>query len=170
MDNPLTRLDPGLYIWTVITFLLLLGVLTKYAWRPLLNMLEQRENRIRDSLQAAQEAREETERLQTESKAILAQAHAQAQDILAQGKVAARKLKDETLQEAKDKAQALIREAETRIETEKQKALHEVRTEVVDLSLHIARKLIQKNLTTEDNLSLINESLRDLDTLHEARS
>jgi len=53
---------------------------------------------------------------------------------------------------------------------EKQKALHEVRTEVVDLSLHIARKLIQKNLTTEDNLTLINDSLRELDTLHEARS
>ena len=170
MDNPLTRLDPGLFIWTVITFLLLLGVLTKYAWKPLLKMLEQRENRIQDSLNKAQEAREETERLQAESKAILAQAHAQAQDILAQGKVAARKLKEETLQEAKDKAQALIREAEARIETEKQKALHEVRTEVVDLSLHIARKLIQKNLTTEDNLTLINDSLRDLDTLHEARS
>jgi F-type H+-transporting ATPase subunit b len=170
MDNPLTRLDPGLFIWTVVTFLLLLGILTKYAWKPLLKMLEQRENRIQDSLKAAQEAREETERLQAESKAILAQAHAHAQDILAQGKVAARKLKEETLQEAKDKAQALIREAETRIEMEKQKALHEVRTEVVDLSLHIARKLIQKNLTTEDNLTLINDSLRELDTLHEARS
>ncbi len=170
MDNPLTKLDPGLYIWTVLTFLLLLGVLTKYAWKPLLKMLEQRENRIRDSLRAAQEARQETERLQADSKALLAQAHAQAQDILAQGKVAARKLKDETLQEAKTKTQALIREAETRIETEKQKALLEVRTEVVDLSLQIARKLIQKNLTTEDNLTLIKESLRDLNTLHEARS
>jgi F-type H+-transporting ATPase subunit b len=83
MNNPLVQLDPGLYIWTIVIFLVLLGLLAKFAWRPLLEALEKRQESIRRSLDDAAKAKQELERLQTESQRILAQARAEAETIVA---------------------------------------------------------------------------------------
>ena len=76
MDNPLVQPDPGLYIWTIVTFLILLALLAKFAWRPLLDALEQRQEVIRRSLDEARQAKEELQRLQAESARILAEVFA----------------------------------------------------------------------------------------------
>ena len=82
MNNPLVQPDPGLFIWTIVTFLMLLALLMKFAWRPLLNALEQRQDAIRKSLDDAQQARQELERLQRESAQIIREARVEAESIL----------------------------------------------------------------------------------------
>jgi F-type H+-transporting ATPase subunit b len=102
--NPLTAVTPGLYIWTIITFLLLFYVLAKFAWKPLLNMLEERESLIKASLNDAETARKELEKINLESEAIITKARTDAQSILSEGKTAAEKIKDDTIAKAKDEA------------------------------------------------------------------
>jgi F-type H+-transporting ATPase subunit b len=87
--NPLTAVTPGLYIWTIITFLLLFYVLAKFAWKPLLSMLEERESLIKRSLSDAETAREELQKINLESEAIITKARTEAQSILSDGKAAA---------------------------------------------------------------------------------
>ena len=159
MNNPLVQLDPGLFVWTIITFLLLLTVLAKFAWKPLLNILKEREDFIKSSLNDAEKAQQELARLNAEGEAIINKARGEAQSILAQGKVAATKLKDETLNDAKEKANMVIADAEKQIQVQKEKAIAEIKGEVVNLSLSVAEKLIKKNLSADDNKALIDESL-----------
>ena len=159
MNNPLVQLDPGLFVWTILTFLLLLFVLAKFAWKPLLKMLNDREELIRSSLEDAEKAKEKLEKLNAEGEAIINQARSEAQSILSEGKTAAAKLKDETLDVAKEQAKQIASEAEKQINIEKDKAIAEIKSEVVNLSMSIAEKLINKNISPEDNKALIDESL-----------
>ena len=103
MNNPLVQLDPGLFVWTILTFLLLVFVLAKFAWKPLLKMLQDREDMIRSSLEDAEKAKSELERLNEESEAIMAKARSEAQSILADGKAAAEKVKTASLQNQKNR-------------------------------------------------------------------
>ena len=162
MNNPLVQLDPGLFVWTILTFLLLLTVLAKFAWKPLLKMLKDREELIRSSLEDAEKAKEKLERLNAEGEAIINQARSEAQSILSEGKTAAAKLKDETLDVAKEQAKKIASEAEKQINIEKEKAIAEIKSEVVNLSISIAEKLINKNISPEDNKALIDESLSNI--------
>lgn len=162
MNNPLVQLDPGLFVWTILTFLLLLFVLAKFAWKPLLKMLNEREELIRSSLEDAEKAKEELERLNTEGVAIINQARSEAQLILSEGKSAAAKLKDETLEVAKEQAKYIIGEAEKQINVEWDKAIADIKGEVVNISLAVAEKLIGKNISPEDNKTLIDQSLAQL--------
>ena len=162
MDNPLVQLDPGLFVWTIITFLILLGVLTKFAWKPLLKALETRENEISQSLKNAEKAKKELERLSTESDEIIAKARSEAQGIVSEGKKAAEKLTAATLNKAKEEAMANLSAAKDQIKIERDKAIVEIKGEVVNLSLSIAEKLVNKNLSKEDNKSLIDESLKNV--------
>ena len=167
MNNPLVQLDPGLFVWTILTFLVLLGVLAKFAWKPLLKMLKDREDLIRSSLEDAEKAQTELANLNAEREEIINKARSEAQSILSEGKVAASKLKDETLKAAKDQAKSILTDAEKQIRIEKHMAFEEIISEVVDLSLSVATKLIKKNISREDNQTLIDESLENI-TKYEA--
>ena len=160
--NLLTQVTPGLYIWTIITFLLLFYVLAKFAWKPLLKMLEERENLIKNSLGDAEKARQELEKLNSESEAIISQARSDAQSILADGKAAAEKIKEDTISKAKDEADKIREDVQHQIQVEKDKAITDIKKEVVDLSISVAEKLINKNISEQDNSSLIEESLKKI--------
>ena len=162
--NPLVQLDPGLFIWTIITFLVLFFVLAKFAWKPLLNMLKDREDMIRSSLDDAEKAKVELERLNEESEAIMAKARSEAQTILADGKTAAEKVKEDTVAKAKAQANKIREDAEKQIQVEKDKAIADIKQEVVNISLSVAEKLIHKNLSDADNKALIEESLKKVNT------
>ena len=162
MDNPLVQLDPGLFVWTIITFLILLGVLTRFAWKPLLKALETRENEISQSLEDAKKAKQELERLSAEGDEIIAKARSEAQGIVSEGKKAAEQLTANTLNKAKEEAMANLSAAKEQIKIERDKAIVEIKGEVVNLSLSIAEKLVKKNLSKEDNKSLIDESLKNV--------
>ena len=162
--NPLVQLDPGLFIWTIITFMVLFFVLAKFAWKPLLNMLKDREDMIRSSLDDAEKAKVELERLNEESEAIMAKARSEAQTILADGKTAAEKVKEDTVAKAKAQANKIREDAEKQIQVEKVKAIADIKQEVVNISLSVAEKLIRKNLSDTDNKALIEESLKKVNT------
>jgi F-type H+-transporting ATPase subunit b len=164
MNNPLVQLDPGLFVWTIVTFLLLVFVLAKFAWKPLLKMLQDREDMVRSSLEDAEKAKSELERLNEESEAIMAKARSEAQSILANGKAAAEKVKDDIIAKSKEQANKIREDAGNQIQVEKDKAISEIKKEVVNLTLSVAEKLIQKNLSDADNKSLIEESLKKVQT------
>jgi F-type H+-transporting ATPase subunit b len=164
MNSPLAQPDPGLAIWAIITFLVLLYVLAKFAWRPLLRSLEARRETIRKSLEDAQQARRELEEVTKDSARIIKNAHAEAESIVSKSRVDAEKLREELKQKSQADAEAIIREARRQIETETGRALRQIRSEVADLSVAIASKLIQRNFSKEDNSALIEETLRQLES------
>ena len=162
MDNPLVRPDPGLFLWTILTFLVLLGLLARFAWRPLMEILDSREERIRKALDEAAKASEEFEKIQQESKQITTKARTEAQSIIAASRKQAETVKEEILQDARSRAESIIEASEKQIRVERQKAITDIRNELVDISVTLASKLIRKNISREDNQSLIEESLSQI--------
>ena len=163
MDNPLLRPDPGLFIWTILTFMVLAGLLAKFAWRPLLQALESRQEMIRQSLDDAEKAKRELERLHQESAQLMRQARAEGEAIIASSRSDAERLREETRQKARAEAEASLKNAERQIQLETERALQQIRHEAVDLSVMIASKLLQRNLNKEDNDRLIEEALAQVD-------
>jgi len=163
MDNPLVQVDPGLFIWTIVTFLVLLTVLAKFAWRPLLDALEARQNAIRKSLDDAQQATKELERLNLESAQIISRARVDAEAIVSQSRSDGERLREEIKQKARAEADHIVKSAERQIQLETSRALEQIRREAVDLSVMIASKIIQRNLSKEDNERLIDEALKQVE-------
>ncbi|PYQ97240.1 MAG: ATP synthase F0 subunit B [Acidobacteria bacterium] len=162
MGNPLVQPDPGLFIWTILTFLVLLGLLAKFAWRPLLQALESRQESIRRSLDDARQAKQDLERLHQESAQIIRQARVEADGIITRSRADAERLREEMKQKARAEADTIVKSAERQIQLETTRALQQIRTEAVDLSVMIASKIIQRNLSKEDNERLIDEALRQV--------
>jgi F-type H+-transporting ATPase subunit b len=162
--NPLVQPDPGLFIWTILTFLVLLALLAKFAWRPLLEALESRQQAIRKSLDDARLAKQELERLQEESAQIVRQARVEADAIITRSRSDAERVREDMRQKARAEADGIVKNAERQIQLETTRALQQIRTEAVDLSVMIASKIIQRNLSKEDNERLIDEALRQVQT------
>jgi F-type H+-transporting ATPase subunit b len=162
MNNPLVQPDPGLYIWTILTFLVLLGLLARFAWRPLLAALQARQDRITQSLDEAKRAHEEMERVKRESAEIIRQAHAEAGTIVASSRADAERVREDTKQKARAEAAAILAAAERQIQAEAVRARDAVRREAVDLSVAIASKLIRRNISAEDNRAMIDEMIGSL--------
>ncbi len=163
MDNPLVQPDPGLFIWTILTFLVLLTLLAKFAWKPLLEALETRQQGIRTALDDAQAAKQELQRLEQESVQMMRKARAEAETIITQSRADADRLREEIRQKAKADAEGIMRNAERQIQLETGRALQQIRSEAVDLSVMIASKIIQRNITKEDNERLIADALTQVE-------
>ena len=163
MDNPLVQPDPGLFIWTIITFLVLLALLAKFAWKPLLEALESRQSGIRKALDDAEKARRDLERLQAESAQTITKARAEADAIISRTRADSERLREELRQKARREADSIVKSAERQIQLETARAVQQIRREAVELSVMIASKLIQRNLTEADNEKLIEEALRQID-------
>jgi len=163
MTNPLVQPDPGLYIWTIVTFLVLVAALAQFAWRPLLEALERRQSAIKKSLDDAQQAKQELERLHVESQKILTEARVQADQILSQTRSDANRVRDELKQKAQAEAAGILKNAERQIEMETARALQQIRSEAVDISVAIASKLLERNVSREDNERLIEETFKQIE-------
>jgi F-type H+-transporting ATPase subunit b len=157
--NPLVQPDPGLFIWTIVTFLVLLVLLSRFAWKPLLAALKERQDRISQSLDEAKRASEEGERVRRESAEIIRQAHVEAGSIVSSSRADAERLREETKQKARTEAAAILAAAERQIQAEAVRARDDVRREAADLSVAIASKLIRRNISVEDNRALIDEMI-----------
>ena len=160
--NPLVQPDLGLYIWTIVTFLLLLWAFNKLAWKPLKGIMKAREDTIRKSLEDARQAREEMQRLKNESAQILAGARADADTIIARTRDVASRFRDELKVKAQAEAATIVKNAEQRIEMETARALQQIRSEAVEFSVAIASKILQRNVSKEDNERLIEETFRQI--------
>ena len=160
--NPLVQPDPGLYIWTIVTFLILLGLLARFAWRPLLDALEKRQDAIRSSLDDARKAKEELARLQAESARILAEARNEAASIISSTRSDAARFADEMKQKARADAEALVRSAQREIDTQTNRAVETIRREAIDLSVAVATKILRRDITRADNDRLVDDAIRDM--------
>jgi F-type H+-transporting ATPase subunit b len=163
MENPLVQPDPGLFIWTIVTFLVLAAVLAKFAWRPLLEALENRQAAIRKALDDAQQAKQELERLHEQSAQILREARVEAESIISRSRGDAERLREEIKQKARGEADTIVKGAERQIQLETGRALQQIRREAADLSVMIASKIIQRNISKEDNQRLIDEALKQIE-------
>jgi F-type H+-transporting ATPase subunit b len=161
--NPLVQPDPGLFIWTIVTFLGLLWALKKLAWGPLLEALETRQNAIRQSLDDAQQAKTDLERLHVESAQILQRARVEAESIITQSRADGDRLREEIRAKARGEADHIVKNAERQIQLETSRALEQIRREAVDLSVMIASKIIQRNLSKADNEQLIDQALKQVE-------
>lgn len=152
----------GLVLWTWVVFLILLGILSRTAWKPLLRALEQREKRIQEELDDARRQREEAARFVEEQKRLLAEAHARAQEVVAEGRKAAEKLKAELLEDGRRQQDAILARAREEIDRERERALEALRREAVDLSLAATEKLLRRQVDSGENRRLVEEFLKEI--------
>ena len=169
MNNPLFVVSPGLYIWSLVIFLLVLLILKKYAWTPLLDFLDQREKEISDSLAMAESAKADLEKVKEESEKILNEAKNQGKSIVSDSKQKAEDSANKILNDAKTKSDEFVLDAKKKIDVEKKKAIKEIKEEVVGLSLDLASQVLQRNVKDEDNNKFVDSSLKAINT-DEAKS
>jgi len=155
----LLNIEPGLIIWTVITFIVLLIVLRKVAWGPILTTLEQREQTIRNSLDEAQRARQEGEQLLIQHQQVLADANREVLRLLEQGREEAERLRVSMTDQAREEAQRLTEAARREIIRERQLAMQELKNTAADLALAAAGRLLNTVMTGEDHRRLVTEFL-----------
>jgi F-type H+-transporting ATPase subunit b len=155
-------MNPGLILWTIITFVLLLVILRMVAWKPLLGALTAREESIRKSLQEAEEAQQEGRRLLEENRRQLALAEGQSQKIIREGRELGDRLKSEIIDKANASSRQMIDQARDEIRREKDAALGQLRAEVADLAVAAAGKLLDANLDTAASRKLVETAIREL--------
>lgn len=155
--------DIGNAIWTLGIFLIVVLVLGKFAWGPILALLQQREEFIHKSLADAKRDREEAETRLREYTASIQGARAEAAAIVEEARRDAERLRQDLRQRAKTEAETMIQNAERQIQLETARAVQQIRGEAVDLSVQIASKIIQRNLSKEDNERLIQDTLKQVE-------
>lgn len=154
--------EPGSIIWTLAVFVVLLFVLKKWAWGPIVQALQAREDGIKQDIEEANKARRESEELLEKYKQQLADARKEAQKLIAEADQRAEKLHEERKQEVEAEARAMIEKARNEIELERQKAAQELRQEVVEIAITAAGKVIGQALNAEDHSELIQREIDGL--------
>ena len=152
----------GNAIWTLAIFLLVVAILGKFAWGPVLALLQERERFIHKSLADAKRDRDEAEARLKEYAAKIQAARAEAGAIVEEARRDAERLREDLKQRARTEADTMIQNAERQIGLQTQRAIQDIRREAVDLSVAIASKIIQRNLTKDDNQRLIDEAIRQV--------
>ena len=140
---------PGLVIWQAFIFLLLVILLAKLAWKPILGSLKEREQSIQQALDSAEQAKKEMANLKADNEKLLREAREERDKILKTAREAANRIHDEAQADAKKNADKIIEDAKSIIQTEKNAALRDVKAQVAAFSLEVAEKLIKKNLTDD---------------------
>jgi F-type H+-transporting ATPase subunit b len=161
--NPLIQVTPGLMIWTIVCFLITLFVLRRYAFGPIQKGIDERRERIRQSLDEADRAREEARKLLEEHRKLIGSAKTDAEEILAEARRVAESNERRMRNELETDRQRRLEETRKQIEAETRRALEQIRLEVVDLSLLAATKVTGKALDDADHRRLIDEAVADLD-------
>jgi F-type H+-transporting ATPase subunit b len=162
-SNALIKVTPGLMIWTIVSFLLTLFVLKRYAFGPIQKTIDERRDRIRQSIEEADRAREEARKLLEEHRALIGQARTEGEEILSEARKIADAQRERVRQETEEDRQRRLEETRRQIEQATQNALAEIRNEVANLSLIAAEKITRKSLTDADQRRLIDEALAEID-------
>ena len=161
----LVRINPGLIIWTIITFAVLLIILRLVAWKPLLAMLEEREKSIRDSLEQARVAKEEGEKMMGQHREMLAKARHEMAAIIEKAQRDAEQRRSDILARAHKEAEERAKQFGQELERQKKAAIRELKESSVDLAIAAASRLIQTSLDEEKHRSLVKEYIDDLKSL-----
>jgi F-type H+-transporting ATPase subunit b len=140
------EINPGLIIWTIVTFVCLAIVLGKFAWKPILKMLGDREGQIRTSLEQADRARMEAAEMMKQNEKNLARAEEEYQKMIREGRALAEKMKDEIVTKAKQQADQQIKQAAEEIQRNVEAAKLQLRTEIADLAIQATEKILEETL------------------------
>ncbi|MDG1777886.1 MAG: F0F1 ATP synthase subunit B [Flavobacteriaceae bacterium] len=151
----------GLVFWTLITFLVLLFILRKFAWNPILGAVSERENGIKKALASADKARQEMENLQADNQKILKEARAEREAMLKEARELKNKMIDDAKEEAKEEANKLVAQAQAAIETEKKAAIADLKAQVAALTISIAEKVLGEELSNKGKQEKLVESMLD---------
>ena len=158
--------EPGLMIWTVISFFILLILLRKFAYKPLVGMMHKREETIRESIEEAERTRESAEELQEKYKQLIAEARNEAKKIIDEGKVLGEQARKDMITKANEESSQIVKRAQEQITLETERALSELRTQIADLSIAAASKVIERSLSKEDHMNLLEEYVSKIGTLN----
>lgn len=158
--------DTGLMFWTVITFAILYIVLGRFVWKPVGEVLDEREARLKDSLEKAETAQKNAEEALKKNEEMIAQARQEVQELIAKGKKTADSMREEIIANAKNEAATLIERAGKEIKLEQEKALDEIRKLAVELSISATTKVIGKVLSEKEHQQLVSQSFKDLGELN----
>lgn len=158
----LLRVEPGLLLWTIISFVILLLILWKTAWRPIIDVLDSRAEKVRSDIENAEYNRIESEKLLSEHKELIDQAKSESEKIIAEGKSFAEKMKNDILKDAKEEANEVLEKAKREIEIARENAFSEIKEEIIDISTEIASKIIAKSLDPKDQERLVKSNLARL--------
>lgn len=161
-DHSFLTPDMTMVVLTWVTFLLLLAVLYKFAWKPILTALDTREKDIRDAIDHADKIKAEMERLSETSKQIIGQAETEAKELLTNARKAALEAAKTIEQKTRTEAQILIENANREIKEEKEKAQAELRAESARIAVDLAGKLIEKNLDDKQNREFVDQLIKDI--------
>jgi F-type H+-transporting ATPase subunit b len=155
-------INPGLIIWTIITFVLLVMVLGKFAWKSLLQALQSREQEIADSLRKAEEAKKDGERMMQENKIAMEKASTETARLIAEGRAMAEQLKIDIVAKANESAKKMLDQAKDEITREKESAMAQLRSEVAELSISVAEKILDESLDSAKQKKMVDKVLQQL--------
>lgn len=157
------EISPGLFIWSALTFILLVILLYKFAFGPLMQMQQKRQAEIREAIATSERLREEARALLDDYKQQLSNARVEAEEIIERARRVGESAKVELVQEAKDQSERILEKAHEQIERDTNQALAQIRGKVADLTLLATEKVTRRSLSREDDLRLIREALAEID-------
>tara|TARA_B110000027_G_scaffold77419_1_gene82487 strand:+ start:70 stop:570 length:501 start_codon:yes stop_codon:yes gene_type:complete len=163
MEKLLSEFSIGLFFWQTVIFVLLIFLLKKFAWKPILDAVNEREEGIRSSLKSAEKAREEMASLQSENEDTLKKARLERDGLLKEAREIKQKLIEEAKNEANKEAKKIIIQAQETIESEKNAAIVDLKNQVANLSIEIAEKVLKEKLSEDKaQMNLVKELVKDV--------
>jgi len=158
----LLDLNPGLTLWTGITFLILIGVLAKFAFGPIVKMLDERERTIREAIEQAKKERSEAEKMVADTKNALQKAQREAAELAKRSQAEVETLRQELTAKARKEADELVATARAQIQEEKGKAVSELRGQVADMAIEVAKRLIPQAVDEKTHRALVDDYVKQL--------
>ncbi len=158
MLNP----NPGLIIWTIVTFVLLLLILRKVAWKPLLEILFKREESVKSALDKAEKAQSDAERIFRENQKALERASVEGQKILNESRIFAEKLKDDIIDKANQQSRKMLDAAKEEIVRDTEAAMFQLRSEIATIAIGAAGKIIDETLDENKHRRLVDSYMKEL--------
>jgi len=166
MDKLINEFSIGLFFWQLVLFVGLVLLLRKFAWKPILDAIEKREGGIEDALKSAENAKLEMQNLQADNQKLLKEARAEREEMLKEAREMKNKIIEDAKAEANESASKLIEQAQATIESEKKAAIADLKSQVANLSIEIAEKVVREELSNKDKQVKLVESMLGEATLN----
>jgi F-type H+-transporting ATPase subunit b len=161
-NGGLLDVNPGLMIWTVVTFIVLLLILKKVAWKPILTALDKRENDIKEALEQAEKAKDEAKKILEENQANLAKAEEESKKIIEQSRNYAESLKEQMMKDSKEQAKRIVDDASSEIQRKQDAAFNELKGQIAEIAINAAEKIIRESLDAQKSKQVIDKYLKEV--------
>ncbi len=166
MEKLLGEFSVGLFFWQTLLFVALILLLKKFAWKPILDAVNEREQGIKDALDSAEQAKQEMANLQADNEKLLKEARAERDAMIKEARDIKNKMIIDAKEEAKGEADKMVAQAQAAIESEKKAAIADLKNQVASLSLEIAEKVVRENLSSADKQQKLVKNLLDDSSLN----